>query len=356
VPEPAYDALIPYGWDERVAALVGSAARDDTVAGRVVRVERAPKEQGFIASAIVRLPDGDVLATSADDFPAVGDWVLVRVVDDDTKLLEVVLDRWSALTRQDPGDEHSLQVLAANIDVVLIVAPLDRLRIARVERELLVAWESGARPVVVLSKADVADDLDRTLDEVQSRLAGADVVVTSARSGAGLDEIAAVLHPNRTAVLFGPSGAGKSSLANALLGDDVLATGDVREGDHRGRHTTTSRQLVPLPRGGVLIDTPGIRSISVWRGEEGLSAAFADVEEVATACRFRDCRHQSEPGCAVHAAVADGSLDAQRVASYLKLLREVEYAEHAHELQYQQERKRKWKAIHKASRDHPKKR
>ena len=271
----------------------------------------------------MRLENDEVLATSTSDRLAVGDWVAVRVVDEETRLVHAVLPRRSALTRQDPGDEHSEQLLAANLDLVLIVAPLDRLRIARIERELLVAWDSGAQPVVVLSKADVAEDVDAVLADLNDRVTGADIVATSARTGAGVAQISAMLQPNKTAVLFGPSGAGKSSLANALLGDEVLATGAVREGDQRGRHTTTSRQLVPLPGGGVLIDTPGIRSISVWGGEEGLSAAFADIEELAEECRFRDCHHDREPGCAVRAAVERGDLHAERFASYRKLVGEV---------------------------------
>lgn len=288
-----------------------------------MRVERAPGEQGFTAAAIVRLPDDEVLATSTSERLAVGDWVAVRVVDEETRLVHAVVPRWSALTRQDPGSEHAEQLLAANLDLVLIVAPLDRLRVARVERELLVAWESGAQPVVVLSKADVADDADSVIAQIAERVAGAEIVLTSAKTGRGVERISELLQPNKTAVLFGPSGAGKSSLANALLGDEMLAIGEVREGDQRGRHTTTSRQLVPLPRGGVLIDTPGIRSISVWGGEEGLSAAFTDIEELAAGCRFRDCRHDREPGCAVLAAVEQGDVHAERLASYKKLHAEV---------------------------------
>lgn len=289
----------------------------------MVRVERAPGEQGFTSAAIVRTVDEEVLAASTGDRLAVGDWVAVRIVDEDTRLVHAVLPRRSTLRRQDPGSGQAEQLLAANVDLVLIVAPLDRLRVSRVERELLVAWESGARPVVVLSKADVAEDAAAAADAMARRTGGAEVVTTSARSGEGIDRISALLRPNLTAVLFGPSGAGKSSLANALLGDEVLATGEVRDADHRGRHTTTSRQLVPLPGGGVLIDTPGIRSIGVWGGEEGLSAAFADVQELAMACRFRDCRHEREPGCAVSDAVARGALDPARLDSYRKLLGEV---------------------------------
>ena len=358
----AADRLAPYGWTDRVAALFSSleAETDEEMRaqwqpGRVVRVERAPKDQGFTAAAVVRLPDDEVLATCTEGLPAVGDWVAVRIVDEETRLIDAILPRHSALTRQDPGSEHAEQVLAANVDVVVIVAPLDRLKVTRIERELLVAWESGATPLVVLTKADLEPNADEIATDLSARLVGTEVVLTSARTGDGVDQLAATLRPNRTAVLFGPSGAGKSTLANALVGDDVLATADVREGDRRGRHTTTSRQLIVLPRGGVLIDTPGIRSLGVWRGEEGLAAAFADVEEHTANCRFRDCRHEREPGCGLTDAVASGTLDPARVASYRKLLREVEYAEHAHERDFQAARRQWSKAIATHNRQRPKK-
>ena len=317
------ESLVLYGWNERVAAWWASVERGEWRPGRVVRVERAPGNQGFTGAGIVRLSDGEVLAATNAAPPAVGDWVAVHAGDEEIAIIHALLPRWSALTRQDPGDENTEQVLAANVDVVLIVAPLDRLRVSRIERELLVAWESGATPMVVLTKADLDRKAAARASDLTDRFRGTEVVLTSARTGAGLDALVAALQPNRTAVLFGPSGAGKSTLANALIGDDVLATGDVREGDHRGRHTTTTRQLIPLGRGGVLIDTPGLRSVGVWGGEEGLAAAFADVEQFTEACRFRDCRHESEPGCAVTDAVARGELEAARVESYRKLHREV---------------------------------
>ena len=352
------DALVPYGWDARVAALFADVDDAAVEPGRVMRVERAPSNQGFTGAAVVRTATGEVLAATTGEPPAVGDWVALRsdASDGDVRLIHSILPRHSALTRQDPGSEHAEQVLAANVDVVAIVAPLDRLRIARIERELLVAWESGAIPIVVLTKADLEADVDATVADLTSRLPGTEIVCTSAVTGDGVSAVAALLRPNRTAVLFGPSGAGKSTLANALIGDDVLATGAVREGDHRGRHTTTSRQLVPIPSGGVLIDTPGLRAVGVWRGEEGLAAAFADVEAFVEQCKFRDCRHESEPGCGVISAVESGELAPERVASYRKLLREVEHAEHAHDVQFQQARKQKWKTITKANRSRPKKR
>lgn len=354
--------LTDVGWDERVARAYEEAVDEQADGshpldpGRVVRVERAPKAQGFVASAIVRMATGEALVTSTSALPAVGDWVGVRVVDDGVRLLDVLVPRRSELTRQDPASEHDEQVLAANVDFVLIVAPGDRLRVARIERELLVAWQSGAQPVVVLTKVDLLDDPDETLGDLRDRLVGATVLPVSSRSGEGVEAVGTMLRPSATAVLFGPSGAGKSTLANALLGGEVLATGDVREGDRRGRHTTTSRQLVAVPGGGVLIDTPGIRSLGVWQGEEGLAAAFADVATLAERCRFRDCTHVHEPGCAIRAAVEAAELDADRVESYRKLQREVLHAEHAHDAAYQRQQKDRWRAVTKANRKRPPKR
>lgn len=295
----------------------------DGEAGRVVRVERAPGEQGSLATAVVRLAADEKNALSATSV-AVGDWVAVERVDDATALVRAVLERTSALTRTDPGGAAE-QVLAANVDVVLVVAPCDRLRIPRIERELLVAWASGARPVVVLSKTDLAADAPALERRLRQRLR-ADVVATSVRDEGGLTAVTEIMRPNLTAVLFGPSGAGKSSLVNALVGTDVLATGSVRARDQRGRHTTSSRQLVPVPGGGVLIDIPGIRSLSLPGAGENLGVAFADILELAAGCRFRDCRHDREPDCAVTSAVDRGRLDRERLASYRKLAAEAQDA------------------------------
>jgi ribosome biogenesis GTPase / thiamine phosphate phosphatase len=338
--------LLPYGWDDRVQALYRTAVADSDDAlepGRVVRVERG--------GCFVRTPDVEELAV-ADEQVAVGDWVVIRRPDPSTVLVDRVLPRWSSLRRQDPGRDVE-QVLAADLDLVLVTAAADRLNLNRLERELVVAWESGAAPVVVVTKADLVDDPDELGDEARTRLNGCDVIVTSSSTGSGVDEVSAVLQPNRTAVLLGPSGAGKSTLANALLGEDLLATGAVRADDLRGRHTTTSRQLVPLPGGGVLIDTPGLRALPLWRGTDALGSAFADIEELAAGCRFNDCHHDREPGCAVVAAVESGALSEARLASYSKLQREVAFAERQHDRQAQLAEQRRWKSISKVNRQRP---
>ncbi len=232
--------------------------------------------------------------------------------------LREVLPRWSALERLGPGGRR--QVLAANVDVVLVVVPADRLSFARVEREIAVAWDSGARPVVVLTKLDLAPaDAAAQLGE---RIGQVEVVATCAPTGDGLEAIRRILVAPVTAVLLGPSGAGKSTLANALLGEERLAVGDVRA-DGRGRHTTSSRQLVSVPSGGSLVDMPGLRTLATDASDAAVATAFADVDELAGQCRFADCAHENEPDCAVLAAVAAGTLDPERLASYRRLTDEI---------------------------------
>jgi ribosome biogenesis GTPase len=308
LPDEFTEALVPYGWSDRVLALFSELAEPHDEPGRVVRVERTQ-------SVVVRGDGSEDLVTAAET-PAVGDWVVLH-----GSAIREVLPRWSALTRQDPGGD-GVHVLAANVDVVLITAPADRLNPARIERELAVAWESGAQPLVLLTKVDLAEANAEA--DLQSRLVGVDVVATSTVTGQGLDHIAAVLHPHRSAALLGPSGAGKSTLTNWLLGTDRQATAEVRDGDHRGRHTTTSRQLSVLPQGGVLIDSPGLRSLGLTGGAP-IDQVFPEIDALAAECRFADCSHDQEPDCAVLAALAEGTVDAGRVASFRKLQNEAAF-------------------------------
>ena len=303
----SFDGLAPFGWTDRVLALFNAVGDDGLVPARIARVNRG--------GARAVLPDGRESKVRTTTPCAVGDWVAV-----DGNEVHTVLDRWSALSRLDPNGVD-VQVLAANIDLVFITAPGDRLSPARVERELSVAWDSGAQPMVVVTKADLADG--DAIADLQQRLVGADIIVSSAVTGDGVEAVRAALQPNRTAVLLGPSGAGKSTLANALLGTDTLATADVRDSDQRGRHTTTARQLVNLPGGGVLIDTPGLRSLGLAGDGDGIRQAFSDIDALAAGCRFRDCAHDGEPGCAVAEAVERGELDPERFASFHKLAGEV---------------------------------
>lgn len=277
-------------------------------------------DQGLVPARVVGVARSSCHLATPDGFrtlpifgTVVGDWVLL-----DGDSLHEVLPRWSSLERLDSRGVR--QVLASNIDVVLIAVPGDHLSSTRVERELAIVHASGATPVVVLTKLDVAPP--GAAAELAARLGGVDVIASSSRGGDGLDELRQILVQPVTAAFLGPSGAGKSTLVNALLGEDLLAVGDVRAGDRRGRHTTTSRRLVPLPSGGSLIDMPGLRSLGTDASDEAVAATFADIEELGRGCRFTDCAHEVEPGCAVTAAVASGNLAPARLASYRKLVRE----------------------------------
>lgn len=310
------EELEEYGLDDRVRALVGA---HDRVVGRVTRVDRGTcTVVGAAGDGRVSVA-GDLKEQPPEARPAIGDWVML-----DGSMVVEVLPRRSAFRRGD-AERMQAQVVAANVDVVFVVQPATaELNLRRLERELALAWESGAIPVVVLAKADLATDLRVTCEQVAASAPGVDVIVTSAYDGTGVDELARLARPHRTVACIGASGVGKSSLVNAMLGEDVQSTTAIRESDGRGRHTTVRRELFVLPGGGVVIDTPGLRAIGMWQSDEGISRAFADIEELAAACRFSDCRHDVEPGCAVQDAVRAGSVAPERVRNYRTMLAELD--------------------------------
>ncbi|MFL6068859.1 MAG: ribosome small subunit-dependent GTPase A [Gaiellaceae bacterium] len=263
-----------------------------------------------------------------DDHPAVGDWVAVAArADEGRATIQALLPRRTAFVRKVAWSETKPQVVAANVDVVFVVCGLDlNYNLRRIERYLTLAWESGAQPVVLLTKADLCDDVESRVYEVESVAYGVPVHAVSAPHGDGVETVRGYVPGGRTAALLGSSGVGKSTLVNALLGEELLATQDIRE-DGRGRHTTTHRQLVPLPEGGLMLDTPGMRELQLWDADSGLEAAFGDVESIAAQCRFADCSHRREPDCAVRTALAAGTLDVERYESWRKLQRELERLE-----------------------------
>jgi ribosome biogenesis GTPase len=275
-------------------------------------------------------------AAGRADFPAVGDWVVIETPPGggDARI-RAVLPRTSRFSRRAAGNPTEEQVVAANIDVVFLVSGLDGdFNPRRIERYLVTAWESGASPVILLNKADLVEDAEATAREVSELAQGVPVLAISAKEAASIERVRAFVTAGRTAALLGSSGVGKSSIANVLLGEERLRTHEVRESDSRGRHTTTGRQLVLLPGGGILIDTPGMRELQLWETAPS-AGAFADIDALAEECRFRDCRHRSEPGCAVVAAVAAGMLPAARLESFGKL-----QDEQAHQARQQDERAR----------------
>ena len=302
--------LAALGWRPELAARLPAG----TVPARVARVDRS-RLAVLTEDGERRVHPGTGLYADPElGGPAVGDWVALR-----DELAVAVLPRRSAFTRTVAGRTSAAQVVAANLDVVLVVDALSGpSRLRRVERYLAVAWSSGATPVVVLTKADLCDDVGAAVAEVAEDALGVDVLAVSAVTGEGLDAVRAVLAPGCTAAMVGPSGVGKTSLANALAGRELAATAAIRE-DGRGRHTTTARELHLLPGGALLVDTPGMRELALYDDADGVATAFSDVTALANGCRFRDCAHRTEPGCAVAAAIDDGRLDPARFAGWRKL-------------------------------------
>jgi ribosome biogenesis GTPase len=343
------------GCTPRWEVLFAPHAQQGLVLARVVRSDRGSVLIATESGVVRAKPATRLLKQAAGtaDLPAVGDWVAVLAPADlDTPLIEAILDRASAISRGDSGRSADLQVLAANVDTVFVVHPIaDGPNLRRLERELSLAWVSGAVPVVVLTKADLAPDPAGARIAVEAVAPGADVLLVNALAGDGVEPLFGYLAGHRTAVLIGPSGAGKSTLINALLGEERQATRSVRVQDGRGRHTTVARELIQVPRGGVLIDTPGLRAVGLTGSEEGIASAFPEIDDAAAACRYRDCTHRDEPGCAVAAAVASGALPAERLASYHKLRREAQVAAMKTDARLRAEEERKWKIIHKAAKD-----
>ena len=364
-------SLSDLGWSPELEAEFAPHAAAGYVPGRIARVDRGlcdvlitdpdpnPRSEfggadGVSSTAVGDSPSCTIradwnaikwTAVKAGDpllNPCTGDWAVIDLAAEPAPVVKSLLPRRTAVVRGGAGERSDGQVLAANVDHVLITASLAaKPDVGRIERLLALVWESGAQQVVVLTKADVAYDPQGIVD-VELAAPGVSVLAVSALTGEGMDVLAAVL-AGGSAALIGQSGVGKSTLTNALVGAEAMATGTAREVDEKGRHTTTTRELIPLPGGGLLIDTPGLRSVGLFGGESGLAQAFSDIEELAEDCRFGDCEHRTEPGCAVQAALANGSLPERRLESYRKLLRENERIAARADARLASERQKVWK-------------
>lgn len=335
-------------------------AQAGLVAGRVVSEHRGAYRIYTASGETEAQVTGHFRHQAADSlaFPAVGDWVAVeRQGDRNPATIHQVLPRTSQFVRKAAGAPTEGQVVAANVDTVLLMSGLDGdFNLRRIERYLVTAWDSGANPVLVLNKADVCADLEEAIAQVEAVAIAVPIHPISAATGQGLAQLDPYLAPGKTVALIGSSGVGKSTLTNYLLGQPQMATQTVRADDSRGRHTTTHRQLLPLPSGALLIDTPGMRELQLWTAGSGLEETFGDIEALAADCKFRDCRHEGEPGCAVQGAIAAGTLSPQRLQSYQKLQREQQWLEQRQDTHARHNTKRRFKQITKTIRQHYKQR
>lgn len=360
--------LADFGWDSHFERAF-AAFVDQSDGSRASPAKAAPYEPArvlieFNHNYRVAIESGDrdaVLAgrmkhraTSRADLPAVGDWVVIRRRPDEPRgAIVAVLDRRSRFSRRMAGQITDEQVVAANVDVVFVVMALDQdFSPRRLQRYLLMARESGASPVTLLTKPDLTDDLPVRLAAAVTVAGNVPVHVLSPKMNEGIDQVAQYLIPGRTGALLGSSGVGKSTIINRLVGADVQKTREVREADSKGRHTTTHRELVMLPTGGLIIDTPGMRELQLWDASDGFRGTFEDVEALANDCRFTDCRHQGEPGCAVRAAIDSGGLAPERLDSYLKLQGELAFLARQQDQRAELEDKRRGKIGAKALRQH----
>jgi ribosome biogenesis GTPase len=336
------------GWNDRLSSLYEPFAADGVVAGRVSIQHRGAydvlTELGELRCEVTRRLVHEATATA--DLPVVGDWVVVALGSEDgSGTITAVLPRLTKFSRKVSWQATEEQVLAANVDVAFLVTSMNEdLNLRRLERYLILAWESGARPVIVLTKADLHPNPEAAVAEVETIAGDVPVLALSSVTGSGLGAVSTLLGPGVTAVLLGSSGVGKSTLVNTLVGEELLATQEIRD-DGKGRHTTIRRELVQLPTGGLVIDTPGIRELQLWVADEGIDEAFEDVTELFAHCRFSDCAHDREPGCAVRAALEDGTLAAERWDSYLKLQGELEHLDRKLDKRAAAEARKRWKAL-----------
>ena len=344
------------GWNDFFAQNWKAHAPHALQPGRVVEEQkeayRVVGESGELSAEITGRLRYE--ASERSDFPAVGDWVAMDSFPAEGRaFIHQILPRRTKLSRKAAGARTVEQILVANVDVAFVVMSLNAdFNLRRLERYIGAIWQGGAQPVVLLSKADLCTDREAIATEMTKAPPGVNAHLLSAHTGEGLETLEPYIGTGRTVVLLGSSGVGKSTIINRLLGSETQKTLEIRSTDDRGRHATTHRRLFLMPSGGVLIDTPGMREFEPWDAEKGVENAFDDIAALSASCRFRDCSHETEPGCAVLGAIAGGTLDSERIANYRKLKRELQFQERRRDAAAQAEHKKLWKQMHRALKQH----
>lgn len=337
------------GWNDFFEAYFSEYAADGLTPARVSVEHRNYYELYSVYGELTAEKSGKLFYQALDTslLPAVGDWVVIRRLENEDKaLIQAVLPRKTKFSRKKAGAVTEEQIVAANVDTVFIISSLNQeLNLRRIERYLTLAWDNDVKPVIILSKADLSEDIFGSLAQVQDAFPGIDVNVISAKKKAGIGELLQFFEGNKTIAVIGSSGVGKSTLINALLDWKKMEVSEISLYKDKGRHTTTHRELSLVPGGGLIIDTPGMREIQLWEGSEGLSELFEDIEQLILECKFSDCKHESEPGCAIKAAIKNGSLDEKRFKSYKKLLSEVRFFTRKQNKKAMLEEKKKWKKL-----------